>query len=113
MIGVALVIDRLLGDFADEPVGCENAGEMNKRQRRRGRGRPLGQVLLDGLVVTLVRLALVRQRAGCKAAASSTMCLGARQAAAAACLAASRISSMSNVPVLSPPPRWIAAQHAG
>src|SRR5438552_8259809 len=36
VVGVALVIDRLIGDCADKPIGGQDAGKLHQRQRRIG-----------------------------------------------------------------------------
>jgi len=33
VVGVALVVDRLLGDLADKPIGGQDAGEMREGER--------------------------------------------------------------------------------
>src|SRR5438105_13120405 len=48
VIGVALVIDRLLGDLADKPIGGQDAGEMREGERGIDRLGNFADRLIDG-----------------------------------------------------------------
>src|SRR6266576_2865858 len=63
VIGVALVIDRLIGDCADKPIGGQDAGKLHQRQRRIGGVGGFADHVLDRSSIALVGVALGWPRA--------------------------------------------------
>ena len=63
VIGVPLVVDRLLGDLADKPIGGQDAGEMREGERCIDRLGNFADRLIDGGFVAFVGFARVVLRA--------------------------------------------------
>src|SRR6266576_603830 len=63
VVGVALLINRLIGDCADKPIGGQDAGKLHQRQRRIGGVGGFADHVLDRSSIALVGVALGWPRA--------------------------------------------------